>query len=786
MISHPYATDSHAKSTELASTVSTARSPAEIASSCAAIEDFLHNHTAEQDRWFFSITFPTLICKLFGFDGIPAQRSQPSTSWIDIASNTDVSELKTRLFNLLSPNGILMSSISSVDRLSLVKYVFPSERLPEWVRFMFQNERDCCALVDLCPLFKGMLKGDSIKGVPNQVHLNVFEYYMFWFAYYPVCKGNTDGYDAVKVEKNMKFRLENWKNSIPSFSAHKRTSEKKDECSLYLRLLYAYLRSFVPLSDLNSFQPYRNSLLQYSHVPDNSVLGRAEFVVNTLIQFWLVDNDFSPVPVSVCQSLGVSFPFRSVLGETPPTSGLGELVKLVVKYLSTSLVLSNGHDPVQSSGSPRWKISGSAHSLKSVNAVPMATGLQSPGCWNTLIGRPLYRFILRTFLFCPVETSIKKASQVFQIWTCYMEPWMIMAEDFAQLEEGASEKLSENTIIQSSSRVYSSSWQNFVLSNYLYYSSLVMHFIGFAHKFLHADPEVIVQMVSKVLDILTSSRELTDLINNMDTAFHSKPCGSSKSMVSSLYRYVPMIREQLKDWEDGLCENDADGSFLHENWNKDLRLFSDAEDGGKQLLQLFIMRAELELQAISGNNLTANLQSLNSVKAKLVVIFGNSLIEPITPTNTPKPKPNEPSRSEIFKPKQKIGNCFSPDIKYKGDWMNRPVSDDEVAWMAKILVDLSGWMNGILGLNGNPSPRCQFVDVSEKKNNVVCGAGETMKVMVSSLICCLFGLFGLVGEFMRKHNLRVNLRVLASKKVFTVLVVFGVFCLLRRAFAAIM
>lgn len=42
----------------------------------------------------------------------------------------------------------------------------------------------------------------------------------------------------------------------------------------------------------------------------------------------------------------------------------------------------------------------------------------------------------------------------------------------------------------------------------------------------------------------------------------------------------------MQDWEDGLSESDADGSFLHENWNRDLRLFSDGEDGGSQLLQV--------------------------------------------------------------------------------------------------------------------------------------------------------------------------------------------------------
>ncbi|WOG86305.1 hypothetical protein DCAR_0205507 [Daucus carota subsp. sativus] len=87
-----------------------------------------------------------------------------------------------------------------------------------------------------------------------------------------------------------------------------------------------------------------------------------------------------------------------------------------------------------------------------------------------------------------------------------------------------------------------------------------------------------------VLSILTSSSELINLIKNVDTVFHSKPSGSSKPIHNNLYRFVPSIREQLQDWEDGLCENDADGSFLHENWNKDLQLFSDGDDGGQRLL----------------------------------------------------------------------------------------------------------------------------------------------------------------------------------------------------------
>ncbi|KAK9274847.1 hypothetical protein L1049_022101 [Liquidambar formosana] len=409
------------------------------------------------------------------------------------------------------------------------------------------------------------------------------KYYMFWFSYYPVCKGNSENSDNVTVRKSKRFRLENWASSLPGFSSTKRGSEQKIECNLYLRLLYAYLRAFVPVYDLNAHQPYRSSLLHYSLGYDGSVMIQAEFVVNTLIQFWLVDNDFSPLPTKVFKSFGMSFPFRSVLGETPPTPGLGEVVKLFVKYLNLSSVeLTEGSDQVDHSGSPMWRVSGSVDVMKPRDVGSVSPCLRSVGSWNSLIERPLYRFILRTFLFCPAETSIKNITQVFSLWISYMEPWKISSEDFVGLEaivDRPTNNARKDT--QSPACGYSSSWQGYVLANYLFYSSLVMHFIGFAHKFLHADAEVMVQMVLKVVNILTSSRELIDLIRNVDTVFHSKHAGPGKSMLSSLYRFVPSIREQLQDWEDGLCESDADGSFLHENWNKDLRLFSDGEDGGQ-------------------------------------------------------------------------------------------------------------------------------------------------------------------------------------------------------------
>lgn len=769
MMSHSYATDAQTKSADLAATIVAASTPTEIATACASVESFLHKHSPDQSRWFFSLTFPTLICKIFGFDEQKPQNPN-GNGWIDVLTSANDTEISGKVLNLLSPTGVLMTSVTAVDRLSLVKYVFPIERLPEWVRLTLQNARECAVLSDLCPLFKGRLK----DGVPFQVQLNILEYYLFWFAYYPVCKGSCANRTRVGASTSKRYRLESWAcKKIPVFgnSSKPRGNEQKnnDSDNLYIRLLHAYLRFFVPLSDLNAHSPYRSSLLHYSSSYNSSVLENAEFFVHTLIHFWIVDNDFSPLSVKLCKSFGVVLPLRSILAELPPTSGLGEVVNVFVKYLNSSLVPNavDGCDQVELFKTTTWRGIGSVD-LKSKE---MFSGMGSIGYWNSCIQRPLYRYILRTFMFCPVETSVKSVSQVFSLWVNYMEPWAVRLDEIPEFDVNADslKRDSMKAVNISQPHEYSSSWQGFVLSNYLFYSSLVMHFIGFAHKFIHTDPEVIVQMVSKVVNVLTSSRELVDLIKNVDTVFHSIPAGSSKSMLNTLYRFVPSIREQLQDWEDGLSETDADGSFLHENWNKDLKLFSTSEDSGQQLLQLLALRAESELQATSQENLPNNLQLLSSLKARMGCLFGGNIIRSPSIIIAQGKQSEKSHHHEIFRPRTRP----TTDIQYKGDWMKRPISNDEVAWLANLLVRLSGWLNQILGLNswennnGHVGPaNWSYVEVSGGDTYV---SKDTVRLVWSWVM-----------KFMREHGMRVNLRMLALKKVVTVVLIAVAFSVLKR------
>ncbi|URD84069.1 domain containing E3 ubiquitin protein ligase [Musa troglodytarum] len=790
--------DSQNRAQDLATTVLAAVAPPEIAAACSAVDSFLRRHASDQSRAFFSVALPALICRIFGFDDVPPPSSSASsaapgrpasTAWIDQAASDPA--LAGRLLALLAPDGILISSISAVDRHALVRYVFPVERLPEWIRFALQSDRPSSDLSDLCPLLKGRVKEDAVQGSPYQMQLNAFEYFMFWFAYYPVCRGNSESPDANVVRKSRKFRLEKWTSSLPVLCSSSRRSRQKPECNLYLQLLDAYLHAFVPKNQL-SYQPYRSSLLHYSLSYDDTAFLQAEFLVYTFVHFWMIDNDFSPLPVNVCRSFGLSFPYKAVLGEAPPTAGLGDVLKVLVKYLNCDSIVSGTETRHMVYGeSPRSK--GSLDVVSSRNVMLYCEN--SVGSWNTVIQRPLYRFILRSFLFCPIGASIKNASQVFYLWMSYLEPWNTSPEEFSKFDPAEMKKeVGGNENINKSSKgkqgrhtdlQYSLAWESYVLSNYLFYSSLVMHFLGFAHKFLHTNVESVIQMILKVLKILTSSKELLDLIRKVDVVFHSKPARASAYSSNDAYKYIPSICEQLQDWEDGLCESDADGSFLHENWNHDLRLFSDGEDGAHNLLQLLVLRAEHEIQ-ISSGDVSNSIQALDAIRSQMNILFGGPLKKPLTSTS----QADDPhhGRGEIFTPKHPgIGQRTWADVRYKGEWMRRPISDTEVAWLARLLIRFSDWLNESFGLDHVDDSDSAGPTIVEFGRTEVCnveGPKEALS-MVLALLGSWLSLFrNVVVRFMRAHRIKINLRVLASKKFAMLLLLYAVFCAAKKVLSA--
>uniref|UniRef100_A0A0E0R2G5 Sphingomyelin phosphodiesterase 4 n=1 Tax=Oryza rufipogon TaxID=4529 RepID=A0A0E0R2G5_ORYRU len=741
----------------------------------SSVADYLRRHVGDHPRAFFADALPSLLFRVF-------VASPDSPSFIDLAAGDPA--LAELLASLLAPSGPLLAAVSAADRHALLRFVFPPERLPDWLRLALSSATAASSSSSsssdevISPLLAGR--------VDSELHLSVFEYYLFWFAYYPIsaATAKATGMAAARApkippsisEQSLKSlgRIESWMSTLGSSAG--RNLGQKLESSLYLKLLYSYLKEFVP----SGCVPPRNmgGTLLHRTVNDGidaaESFRRAEFFVHTLIQFWLVGDDFSPLAVQTCRAYGLPLlslqsHANATLVERPPAPGLGDAVKLFVMYMNRINASVDIDAPNVFEGISSWR-----------------EACNSPvGYWNPLIQRPLYRFLLRTFLFCPMGVEIKNVAQVFSAWIVYMEPWKAQKDDLDAYDLPPPGCHNVHRVTegkrQVSEAVYSPEWENFVLSNYLFYSSLVVHFLGFAHKFIHSDVSSVLQMVSKVLEVLASSTELLGLIYSVDATYHHRFFGSASCYLDHVLKYVPSIREQLQDWEYGLSESDADGSFLHERRNFNLRLFSFDEEGAYNLLQLLLLRAESEIQRLPGDAMQS-LQTLDLIKSQMKKIFREH-IESSQPMNLVERECSQHhGRGEVFAPKHprpwkhSLANV---------NWMTRPISDSEVAWLASLLIRFSAWLNEILRLDRDDSDAIPTGPTNIKfDGNELNGVGGPKDAarMVFTGACSLLVLVGQsILHFMRTHSIRINLRILASKKLLTAVMLYALFTVARNA-----
>ncbi|XP_051183740.1 uncharacterized protein [Lolium perenne] len=745
----------------LAAALLDAATPPAAAAATSSVLDYLARHAADHPRAFFADAFPSLLYRLF-------VSSPSSPSFIDLAAADP--DLATLLLNLLAPSGPLLAAAAAADRLALIRFVFPSERLPYWLRVALAEDPS-----PGLPLASPLLAAR----VGSDLHLSVFEYYLFWFAYYPVSSADpAASASASNPTHKSRSRIESWVSTLaptPTAAGTHKPGNKPEPC-LYLKLLYAYLRDFVPTA-ASTPPPRRPSgtLLQRTASEQTAAeadpFARAEFFLHTLIQFWLVGDDFSPLPVQTYRAFGLKLPSRAraQLSDQPPSPGLGDAVKLLIMYLNCCC----------------------ARSPPPADARMVVSSGSQVGFWNPLIQRPMYRFVLRAFLFCPIGAVVKNATQVFSVWLAYMEPWKLTQEELDEYDVSLMNNRTETKqagVPKKEKLMYTLAWKNYVLSNYLFYSSMVVHFLGFAHKFIHSDVSSVLLMILKVLEVLSSSSELADLLYKVDVAYHSRPSCSSES--DDVVKFVPSIREQLKDWEDGLTETDADGSFLHENRNSDLRLFSSGEDGAYHLLQLLLIRAELEIQRLPGDTSSA-LQSLDLIKSRMKKIF-QGRIEGAHHKNTSldESQQQHPGRGEIFTPKHPVlGRSKFSEVKYRGDWMKRPISETEVAWLARILIRVSDWLNDALRLGcddgaDDSSARPTYIKFDRSELATIGGPKDAARMALVA-VCSLLALVGqALLTFMRAHRVKINLRVFASKKLLAGLVLlYAVVAGTRSAFS---
>ncbi|KAG0557960.1 hypothetical protein KC19_11G168800 [Ceratodon purpureus] len=817
----------------------------DIAAACQAVEAQLQAVGGEHVRDFYRLCFPILLRKIFGFEdsSVAAQPALSAGGWFAQASLPGNEAAARALIALLSPRGSLFSSLLAVDKENFVRYVFPTERLPEWVRKLLSQEKGAQVLCQVSALFKNRIMEDANGCM--QVHLDVFEYYMFWFAYYAVCK-DTNQPQGTAVGRRSRFtpsrsfhfrmQLESWASSIPRRSHSPQAIGAGG--SPYLQLLKLYLSHFVIVNSLNRGYPGRELLLG-----DGGGATHGDILIYTLVEFWLVDDDPSPLPLAIKQSLG--FPAGGaapVLSYIPPGSDLTDSLKVLIKFLNSNLRLSIGEHSLANLSSPiidyslkfRRKLSesptGQFSSPLSLSPSYGASQFPSPSNpYLQALHRPLYRFLHRAFRQWPIGTSVRKIAQVVDVWVDYLEPWNT-GLDAANAREQAQQhwqkdaakvgskesgprlspslslkKLSDGSpgVGFTSSKAldrrvaaesYTELWQGYVLANYLFYTSLVTNFLEFALKFVHIDPEAIFQMLHKVLHVLAKSKDLLDLLRKVDVAYGAHMYGRPHQRNNILLELAPTIQEQLQDWEEGAGMDEeqerGDGLILRSplrNKPPQLRLFSMSENGGNRLLQALFMRAEVEIQASSSERSPLSAPLLESVKDVARTIFdlqtvgSPSGVHPPAYCQSPIASQADKYTDRDDASTRSLGlqRHSWQDVKYKGDWMRRPIESTEVAFLARLFVRISDAINTTLGLTGPDAVKVSEVSsvredvvegdaVQSEPSEVVLPSSGQNEIKLSDMVDfvknMLWQILLILQLEARDRGWRVNLRFMAEKK----------------------
>lgn len=730
----------------------------DIGAACGAVEAFLKEQPPEAALGFFRLCFPLLLQKVFGFHD---SASASSLAWLVRATDE---QSASALRSLLHPSGHLFVSLLALDREKAVQFVFPNERLPLRVRRVLLLDRGVTLLSQTSELFKNRMKVSNVGGL--QLQLDLFEYYMFWFAYYAASSEDDGSFQSVSAMKHNRpspsRSFSYWVSSLHPTSSHHSTKRTSSCYALYLQLLHLYLTQFVQLEHFTGVL----------HIPGTTCLSHGGFLLLTVLEFWLMKDDTWPLQASQLGAVNTGFTHSGVELDA---------VRLIVNHsnrlLKACLDLHYGAyeagNLVAAAGVP------GCHSILGSPSLFSPTRQLSPSSTDIpnvqLLQRPLYRFISRAFVYWPAGISVKQAWYLVELWVDYMQPWMVDANE----KSGAN----VDDTLKYRGRGFSALWQGYVTRNYPFYTALVVHYLNFALKYVSSNLEPVLEMTTKVLGTLVSSKDLLELLRKLDLAISIVPGKMG----------IERVLSTDMDWEENAPssnESKLTPAFSLPTAQEEMQkshLFALGEGGAFHTFQMLISQCEAEILFVSPESQRALSKSLEYVKHAGLEIFNPYFLSSSMKMSI---QPETHSTASLQDEVRVLGRHTCFDVKYRGDWMRRPIESTEVACLVRFLVKLSDIINKRLNLAGQDDsaeqstlcpklpndtegpPKLEELNLTEllrsSKDSVVTlsfsDLGKEMKVFLLSCWAALCAHF-------RRHGWRVNLRCLAQKPVVVLILV---------------
>jgi hypothetical protein len=205
-------------------------------------------------------------------------------------------------------------------------------------------------------------------------------------------------------------------------------------------------------------------------------------------------------------------------------------------------------------------------------------------------------------------------------------------------------------------------------------------------------------------------------------------------------------------------------------------------------LQILVLQAEMEIQYAPverQKEITKALERVKQAGGKIFDLHAPNAAAAAAALFQPQPEMSKPRIEAGTRP---LGwhTCF--DVRYRGDWMRRPIESTEIAWLARVLVKLSDSINARLGLDGVVIEPC-----SDERGEMILNEGqpnsgdvtlptpEVKDLNVPKLVKTSAYSFAeesrdllrrcwvLLISCLRRHGYRVNLRFLARKPLLAML-----------------
>lgn len=695
-----------------------------IARTCSEISACL---AASRDNYrpFFEQAFPKLLGRIFGFNGV---------CWLAHISNRGAVADVHALLELLSPTGIMFAAMHAVDADRLVKFEFPSARLPTHTQVLLATSVGRQELSTWPQYSDDAINADA--GGRAQVHLTVLCYFWAWFAFY-VLRGGLAAQDSRPPqlsESPATGIAESMFKAAGTLGLPLRPSSSAPSSKPLMDLLQSYLKHFLPqqapgVSSSHSFG-----------VSARGGRGAGETLYSVLVEWWLTDGEepqaipagMTPTHIADTASLAsVPNSLRSLSYEAPSDETL-EALALLVRHAVVSDGSGSGPPSPAQVASP-WLpqppvVVSPPHLTGITPRLPPAILGAAGSSSAQALSRRMYRLLKRALSMWPQQRPLLP---LFKLWLTLMAPWRDPAYTPPQHgvpggehpggTHGVKEQLSRaaSVMLPDSMQPPSSRspvppghdrsvsggaaaaaydprlWQSHVLAHLPLSGVLVPLAAEAVSSRCSRRPHESAVCMLQVVDVFSSAPELVRLLEAVETeAARFATLNGSHAATWNMPRYrpegafaelLPWVADQVADWEAAASADGLPAPSHPDTIPPQLSMLAVDARGTAPWLAALLRTAE------SASLPTSLIYTLREAAQKVFPLDRVVVANEQEALDTCPPAGLE----HIKAVRQGKWN----DVRYRGDPLRRPIASYEVPVVARLAVRASEAINRKLQLD---------------------------------------------------------------------------------------